>query len=76
MDEFIVLPRVALRNGEAVYVVEQDTLLSVRPVQLLQEIGGEVLVSGAVTSGEPVVVSTMDIVTDGMTVRRAEGGLE
>ena len=76
VDEFIVLPRVALRNGEAVYVVEQDTLLSVRPVQLLQEIDGEVLVSGAVTSGEPVVVSTMDIVTDGMTVRRAEGGLE
>jgi RND family efflux transporter MFP subunit len=76
VDEFIVLPRVALRNGESVYVVEQDTLLSIQPVQLLQEVGGEVLVQGDIQPGELVVVSAMDIVTDGMTIRRAEGAVE
>lgn len=76
VDEFVVLPRVALRNGESVYVVEQDTLLSIQPVQLLQEVGGEVLVQGDIQPGELVVVSAMDIVTDGMTIRRAEGAVE
>jgi RND family efflux transporter MFP subunit len=74
VDEFVVLPRVALREGEAVYVVEQDTLLSIRPVQLLQEVGGDVLLRGELRAGEPVVVSPMDIVTDGMTVRTADAG--
>jgi RND family efflux transporter MFP subunit len=76
VDEFVALPRVALRNGESVYVVEQDTLLSIKPVQLLQEVGSEVLVRGEISPGEPVVVSAMDIVTDGMTVRRAEGAAQ
>lgn len=76
VDGFVVLPRMALRDGPAVYVVEQDTLLSIRPVQLLQEISGEALVRGPISPGEPVVVSAMDIVTDGMTVRRAEGAVE
>ena len=76
VEQFTVLPRSALQDGDRVYVVEQDTILSIRPVRLLQEIQGEVFVSGEMRPGEPVVVSPMAIVTDGMTVRRAEGGTE
>ena len=75
VDRFIVLPRIALRDGEALYVVEQDTLLSIRPVILLQEVDADVLLTGEVRGGEPVVVSPMDIVTDGMTVRVADDGV-
>ena len=76
VEQFTVLPRSALQDGDRVYVVEQDTILSIRPVRLLQEIQGEVFVSGEIQPGEPVVLSPMAIVTDGMTVRRAEGGTE
>ena len=73
-DAYVVLPRMAFRDAESVFVVEQDTLLVVRPATMLQEIGGEVFVSAAIAAGEPVVVSPMDIVTDSMTVQVANGG--
>ena len=73
-EAYAVLPRTALRDGEAVYVVQQDTLLLVRPAEVLQEIGGEVFVAADLAPGERVVVSPMDIVTDSMTVEIANGG--
>ena len=73
VEDYSVLPRTALRDGERIFVVEQDTLLSIRSVRLLQERGGDVFVAGELRSGEPVIVSPMEIVTDGMTVRQAEG---
>jgi len=76
IDGFVVIPRIALRDGSEVYVVEQDTLLAIRPVQVLQEVGGQVMVRGEIQQGEPVVTSPMAIVTDGMTVRQADGAGE
>ena len=73
-EAYAVLPRMALRDGEAVYVVEHDTLLVVRPAVVLQEIGGDVFVSADIAAGEPVVVSPMSIVTDSMVVEVANGG--
>ena len=73
-EAYAVLPRMALRDGEAVYVVEKDTLLVVRPAVVLQEIGGDVFVSADIAAGEPVVVSPMNIVTDSMVVQVANGG--
>ncbi len=72
-ESYAVLPRPALRDGDAVYVVEQDTLLVIRPAVMLQEIGGEVFVSADMSPGDWVVVSPMDIVTDSMTVEIANG---
>ena len=73
-EAYAVLPRMALRDGDAVYVIENDTLLVVRPALVLQEIGGDVFVSADVAAGEPVVVSPMSIVTDSMVVQVANGG--
>jgi len=73
-EAYAVLPRMALRDGVAVYVVENDTLLVVRPAVVLQEIGGDVFVSADIAAGEPVVVSPMNIVTDSMVVQVANGG--
>lgn len=73
-EGYVVLPRMALRDGDVVYVVKQDTLLVVRPAELLQAIGAEVFVSADIAAGEPVVVSPMNIVTDSMVVQVANGG--
>jgi RND family efflux transporter MFP subunit len=75
-DAFAVLPRTALRDGESVWVVAQDTMLVVRPAKLLQEIGGDVYLGVELAQGEPVVVSPLDIVTDSMTVQVANGGAQ
>ena len=73
-EAYAVLPRMAFRDGDVVYVVERDTLLVVRPATLLQEIGGEVFVSADLDPADQVVVSPLDIVTDSMTVQVANGG--
>jgi len=73
-DAYAVLPRMALRDGDVVYVVEQDTLLVVRPAELLQAAGAEVFISADIAPGDRVVVSPMNIVTDSMVVEVADGG--
>ncbi len=73
-EAYAVLPRMALRDGDVVYVVEQDTLLVLRPAELLQAIGAEVYVSADIAPGDRVVVSAMNIVTDSMVVEVANGG--
>lgn len=73
-EAYAVLPRMALRDGDLVYVVEQDTLLVLRPAELLQAIGAEVYVSADIAPGDRVVVSAMTIVTDSMVVEVANGG--
>ena len=63
----------AFRDGREVYVVEQDTLLVIRPATLLQEIGGDVFVAADISPGDDIVVNPLDIVTDSMTVEIANG---
>jgi RND family efflux transporter MFP subunit len=73
-EAYVVLPRMALRDGDFVYVVEQDTLLVMRPAEVLQAIGAEVFVSADIAPGDQIVVSPMNIVTDSMVVEVANGG--
>jgi RND family efflux transporter MFP subunit len=70
------LPRVVLRDGadhglvnaEAVYVVS-DGVLSVREVQVVRKAGDRVYVGEGLREGEVVVLSPMEVVSDGMRVR-------
>lgn len=73
IDRFVVIPRTALRDGNSVYVVEQDSVLEIRSVDVLQETPGVVMIRAEIDPDEPIVVSPMEVVTDGMTVRQAEG---
>lgn len=73
-EAYAVLPRAALRDGDVVYVIEQDTLLVMRPADLLQTIEADVFVRADIAPGDPVVVSPMTIVTDSMIVEVANGG--
>jgi len=73
IDRYVVLPRVALRDGRAIWVVREDTLLAIEPATFIQERGGDVYVTANLRPGEPVVVTQMNVVTDGMTIRVVEG---
>jgi RND family efflux transporter MFP subunit len=69
IPEAVRLPRSALHNGGSVYVVRDGKLLR-RTVKLLRSEGESVIVSG-LEAGDPVVVSRLDLMTNGMAVDTA-----
>jgi RND family efflux transporter MFP subunit len=67
IPDAVRLPRSALHNGEAVYVV-RDGKLDRRSVTLLRSEGGSVIVGEGLQANDQVVVSRLDLMTNGMPV--------
>ena len=65
----MVLPRLALRNANKVYVINDDNRLEIRTVEVLSTSEERVLVTNGVRPGEKVVTSTIPAAVDGMEVR-------
>lgn len=71
-ERYFVIPATALRDEGVVWLVRSDTLLAMAPVELIQRVEDTAYVQGALEAGDPVIVSQLAYVTDGMTVRVAE----
>jgi len=65
----MVLPRLALRNANKVYVINDDNRLEIRTVDVLSTTDEIVFVTNGVKPGEKVVTSTIPAAVDGMEVR-------
>lgn len=65
----MVLPRLALRNANKVYVINDDNRLEIRTVEVLSTSSETVLVTNGVKPGDKVVTSTIPAAVDGMEVR-------
>jgi len=65
----LVLPRMALRSANKVYVINDDNRLEIRTVSILSTSKDIVLVSNGVEPGDKVVTSTIPAAIDGMEVR-------
>lgn len=65
----LVLPRLALRNANKVYVINDENRLEIRTVEVLSTSEDTVLVSNGVKVGDKVVTSTIPAAVDGMEVR-------
>ncbi len=72
-DRYYRVPPPALRTGNEVWAIRNSTVTIV-PVRILQRSGDEVFVIGALEAGQPVVVGGIQIATEGMSVRIADGG--
>lgn len=68
LDGVVVLPRHALRLDDRVWVVDGREL-EVRDVRVLRRERDRVYVGSGLAPGESVVTSSLEAVTDGMTVR-------
>ena len=68
-EEYAVVPAAAVRDGDVLWTVENDTLLVMTPIEPIQEVDDEAMVLGPIADGTPVIVSMLLFVTDGMTVR-------
>ena len=65
----MVLPRLALRNADKVYVINDNNRLEIRTVEVLSTSVDTVLVTAGVNVGDKVVTSTIPAAVDGMEVR-------
>ncbi len=68
----VVLPRIALREGDRVLIVDAQDKMRFRDVTLLRLWGDEVLIDGGITAGERVCVSPIQTAIDGMSVAPIE----
>ena len=68
-DEYAVVPAAAVRDGDVLWTVQDDTLLVMTPIEPIQEVDDETMVLGPIADGTPVIVSMLLFVTDGMTVQ-------
>jgi len=59
------IPRSALYDGDAVYVLEQGSMRK-RPVTVLRREQDSVIVGAGLASGDQVILSRLDIMADGM----------
>lgn len=73
----LVMPRLALRNLDKVYVINDENRLEIRTVDVLSTSEDRVLVTSGVRTGDRVVISTLPNAVDGMEVepifRQASG---
>lgn len=72
LDNAVVLPRSAVRRGDVVLVVDDENRLRFQPVEVLRAGRDEAIIGDGLSGGERVCVSTIETVTDGMTVRTEE----
>ncbi len=68
LDDVFVLPTSALRDGNRVYVVEENRLVF-RDVQIVRRGRNEIIVSEGIRAGDAVIVTLLRIATNGMLVR-------
>lgn len=65
----LVIPRLALRNADKVYVINDDSKLEIRTVEVLSTSPDRVMLRSGVKAGERVVTSTISAAVDGMHVQ-------
>jgi RND family efflux transporter MFP subunit len=75
LEKAIAVSRAALREGDCVWAVNNDRLHILKPEIVRRDKNFAYVVSG-LEDGAEVVISSLDVVTDGMAVRtEASGGL-
>ena len=71
LQQYAAVPRQALRVGNEVWTVEQDSLLHIVSVQVLQKAGENVFVLGEIDESSSIIVSDLSVATEGMRIRRS-----
>jgi RND family efflux transporter MFP subunit len=75
VDNVVVLPRSALRDGEYVLVVDSENRVSLRHVDVLRVYRDQVYITGGLNAGERVSVSILQTVVEGMRVLPVESDI-
>lgn len=69
VDDVVVMPRNALRNGNRVLIVDKENRLHYRDIEPLRLYRDEVLIQSGLDAGERVCISPLQTAIEGMPVR-------
>ena len=68
-QDAFVIPRLALRNADKVYFINDEEKLEILTAEILSTSDEKALLTGGVANGERVVTSTIPAAVDGMQVK-------
>ncbi len=71
LNKVVSVPRHAIRDDQSVWVFDNGSL-RVREVEVLRADRQQTLISSGLEEGDLVIISSLDAVTDGMTVRQVD----
>jgi RND family efflux transporter MFP subunit len=71
LPKVVPIPRFAIHEGSRVWVYA-DGKLEIRPVEVLRSDRNQTLIASGIEADDFIIVSSLDAVTDGMTVRNAD----
>jgi len=74
LEDVVVIPRFAVRENDTVWVVEGNGRLVFRKIDVAGFQGDQCLVQSGLNTGDLVVTSSMQTVTDGMAVQATDAG--
>jgi len=74
LQNAIWLPRGSIRQGDIVYIVDDESRIRFRQVEIARYDRDEVLILSGLESGDLIVTSPMKIVTEGMKVKHGKPG--
>jgi hypothetical protein len=74
LEDVAVIPRFAMRENNTVWVVEGNGRLSFRKIEIAGIQGDNALVQSGLNTGDLLVTSSMQAVTDGMAVQATDIG--
>ncbi len=74
LEPYFTVPRSALRTGNEIWALRQDSLVTIVPVGVLQRADELVYVTGELAAGQAVVLSGIQFATEGMVVRTSADG--
>lgn len=76
IPDAIIVPRVALQDGDRVLVIDADNRIHFREVDILRRERERVVLESGLAAGERVLISPMPAAVEGMRVRTKEDGPE
>jgi len=68
IDETLIVPRIALRGKDQVYVVSDDNKMEIRTVEVASTTADEVILTSGVRAGEKVIISPVRSAIAGLDV--------
>ena len=72
VSDVFVIPVMALRDGDRVFILDAEDRLRVREVAVLRRARGQIVIEQGLEAGEHVVISPLRIYSEGMSLRTVE----
>ena len=67
----MVIPRQAVRPGDEVFIVNSQSRLELRKLDIVKRLGNQLFVSAGLNSGDLICITSLDDAIPGMLVRLA-----